>query len=263
MPRIRPSPQLRILTYVRTHSDGVTRSEVAVAIGRTYWSSRYWLERKVSEGLMRSERIWTIRGFVRRVIYYPVRLTELMRLREELKYTKETLDRAEKRISLRYSLIDHAERMYLLKEISRIEEEIRRLTPKWELVQATIAIYSLTDSPPPRPYKYRFQGFYEITALRNARTGEFSYDHSLTMKEIARCIDDFMNRWNWIGVPKLTSEPLWIETSEFRFVDEPEPVVLMSISKIDEGDEVYWNSPRDVIYTPNEFEREAIMRETS
>ncbi len=268
MPRIRISPRLRILAYVEAHPEGVTRSSVAAEIGRTYWSARYWLDRLESEGFIRSERIWTVRGFVRRVFYHPiipivVPPTEREALEKELRRVESVLERVRRRISLRYSLTDHAERAYLLNEIRRIKDEIEKLKPRWELVQATIAIYSLTDSPPPRPYKYRFQGFYEITALRNARTGEFSYDRPLTLKEIDICIGDFMARWNWIGVPKLTSEPLWIETSEFRFVDEPESAVLMSISKIDEGDEVYWRSPRDVLYTPNELEREAIMRESS
>jgi len=70
--RIRPSPQPCLMDYLWAHPAGVTRSEAAAHCGITYWSARYWLDKKVSLGKCRVERIWTIRHFVRRVIYYPI-----------------------------------------------------------------------------------------------------------------------------------------------------------------------------------------------
>jgi len=51
---------------------GITRSVVAAICGITYWSARYWLEKLVVEGRIKSERVYTFRKFVRRVYYYPI-----------------------------------------------------------------------------------------------------------------------------------------------------------------------------------------------
>jgi len=69
--RVRPSPRKKILELV-TSFKGITRSEVAEALGISYWSSRYWLEKLVEERFLRKEIVWTIRGFVRRIFYFLV-----------------------------------------------------------------------------------------------------------------------------------------------------------------------------------------------
>jgi len=72
MMRVRSSPQPCLIDYIESHPAGVTRSECAKHCGISYWSARYWLERKVAEHKCRKEVIWTVRGFVRRVVYYPI-----------------------------------------------------------------------------------------------------------------------------------------------------------------------------------------------
>jgi hypothetical protein len=71
MMRVRPSPRERIIELLKKEP-GLTRSEVATRLGVTYWSSRYWLEKIVAEKFLRKEVELTIRGFVRRIRYYPV-----------------------------------------------------------------------------------------------------------------------------------------------------------------------------------------------
>ena len=69
--RVSPSPQSCIVDYLLTRPAGVTRGEVAEHCGISYWSARYWLDRKVAIGKARVERFWYGK-FVRRVVYYPV-----------------------------------------------------------------------------------------------------------------------------------------------------------------------------------------------
>ena len=70
--RVKPSPQPCLMDYLLTHPAGIMRGEAAGHCGITYWSARYWLDKKVREEKCRVERIWTVRHFVRRVIYYPI-----------------------------------------------------------------------------------------------------------------------------------------------------------------------------------------------
>ena len=258
--RVRPSPQAEILRYVEEHPGGITRSEVAAAIGRTYWSARYWLEKKVREGLIRSERIWTIRHFVRRVLYYPTVATRIEVLKEELEILRRALEAVEERLKVRYRVSDSYYRSYLWKEIARIEEEIRKLVVKWELIDATIAIYSTVDSP--KGYVRRFQGFYDVDALRDAITGKFRYDAKLTQKEIGECLFDFRARWGWkaTGIPAAsTTEPIWIETSDFEFIDSPNGANVKTLTVIEEEEETYFSAPFERIYIPTEREKEEMM----
>jgi len=74
--RIRVSPRYRILDFILTrpwiYRVGVTRSQVAEALGISYWSARYWLEKMVEEKVIDKERIWIYRGVVFRWVYYPI-----------------------------------------------------------------------------------------------------------------------------------------------------------------------------------------------
>lgn len=188
----------------------------------------------------------------------------IRRLEADLESLREALRRTEERLRIRYSLSDAAYRAYLREEIKRIEEELERLrVPKWELVSTVIVVYSITEAPPPTPYKRRFQGFYNVDALRDARTGRFKYDADLTKKEIKECIADFMARFGWVTVPKNTSEPIWIETSEFRFIDSPEGVIVKTLSVIEDEEETYFSALYEVIYEPTDDEKREMMRYVS
>jgi len=68
--RVRPSPRKNILEYMKTVTV-ITRSTVAAALGISYWSSRYWMERLAGEGFVRKEVVM-IGRFTRRVFYYPI-----------------------------------------------------------------------------------------------------------------------------------------------------------------------------------------------
>lgn len=258
--RLRPSPQAEILRYVEAHPEGVTRSQVAEAVGRTYWSARYWLEKKTEEELVRSERIWTIRHFVRRVIYYPVP-TLLERLLEELRLLRKALEATERRLEVHATVSDLAYHRYLQREIARVEEEIRKLIPKWQLIDATIAIYSVVESP--KGYVRRFQGFYDVDALRNADTGKFRYSVELTQNEINECLVDLRQRFGWraTGIPApSTSVPVWIETSEFEFIDRPKGAVVKTLSVVEDEEETYFRALFETIYLPSESEIEEMMK---
>jgi len=185
---------------------------------------------------------------------------EIRRLEAKLETMRRALEATERRLRIRYSIADIAYRRYLLREIARLEEEIERLKiPKWELISAVIVIYAISERKPPAPYKKRLQAFYNVDALRDARTGRFRYDTPLTRKEIGICFDDFYARWGWIGVPPGTSEPEWIETSEFRFIDEPEGARLKTLSVIEDEEETYFSAVYELIYTPSPDEKKEML----
>lgn len=197
--RIRPSPQPCILELLLSRPVGITRTEVAEHCGITYWSARYWLDKKVKEGRARVERVWTIRHYVSRVIYYLV-------------------------------------------------------IPAMEMVDITIVIYS-TCRGKTGQYKYRFQGFYDVDAWRRTDTGVVDYDSELSTKEIRECMLDFRLRWGWkmYGEPAPgTDEPVWIETSSFEREDEPKGAALKFLSKVEEGEEVYFQEFLEYVYRPTE-----------
>jgi len=205
--RIRPSPQPCLMDYLWAHPAGVTRSEAAVHCSITYWSARYWLDRKVALGMCRVERIWTIRHFVRRVIYYPI-------------------------------------------------------IPVKEMVDVTIVIYSVCTGKK-KEYEYRFQGFYDVDALRNVETGVIDYSAELTVNQIGECLMDFRLRWGWLpyGVPAPgVDEPVWVETSEFERIDEPRGASCKGLSKIEWGEEVYFGRILEIIYRPTDEEKEAFKK---
>lgn len=205
--RIRPSPQPCLIDFILSRPAGITRSEAAERCGITYWSARYWLDKKVEEGKCRVDRIWAVRHFVRRVIYYPI-------------------------IAVR------------------------------EMVDVTIVIYSTCEGKKGE-YKYRFQGFYDVDALRDIDTGVIDYSAELTMKEIRECMADFRVRWGWkvYGVPAPgTSEPEWVETSQFERIDEPRGASLKALSKVEEGEEVYWGAFVRTIYSPTDEEKEVFKK---
>jgi hypothetical protein len=205
--RVRPSPQPCLLDFLESRPVGITRTEAAGHCGITYWAARYYLDKKVVEGKARVERIWTIRHFVRRVIYYPV-------------------------IKLR------------------------------EMVDITIVIYSVCVGKKGQ-YKFRFQGFVDIDALRDVETGIIDYDAELTIKEIAEAMFDFRQRWGWklYGTPSPgTEEPVWVETSSFERITEPRGASLKFLSKVEEGEEVYFAQFLEHIYRPSEEEIEKFKR---
>lgn len=174
------------------------------------------------------------------------------KIKEELEALRRALESTERRLRIHTTVSDLAYRRHLQREIARLEEELRRLKPKWELVDVTIAIYSVTESP--KGYVKRFQGFYDVDGLRDANTGRFRYDAPLTQREIKACLEDFMGRWGWIRVPPSTSEPVWIETSEFEFIDRPKGAVVKTLSVIEEEEETYYSVLFEAIYLPSEKE---------
>jgi len=61
-----------VLERVKLHPEGVTRSLIAVELGKTYDAARYWLERLVEENIIRKDVIYGILRGWRRIRYYPV-----------------------------------------------------------------------------------------------------------------------------------------------------------------------------------------------
>jgi len=70
--RVRPSPAKQIIDLVKAYP-GITRTELAAMLDRSYWSIRYWCDKLEKEGKIKAKRIWTVRHTVRRVEYYPVK----------------------------------------------------------------------------------------------------------------------------------------------------------------------------------------------
>ena len=174
-------------------------------------------------------------------------------MREELEALQHALEATEKRLQVRYTVADSYYRSYL-------QKEIKRLTPKWELIDVTIAIFSTVDSP--KGYIRRFQGFYDVDALRDAKTGKFRYDADLTKREIGACLIDFRARWGWhaTGIPAdSTTEPIWIETSDFEFIDEPNGAQVKTLTVIEDEEETYWAAPMDRFYALTDEEKEEMM----
>jgi len=68
--RVRPSPREDILKLVKERP-GLTRSEVASLLGRSYWSIRYWLEKLVTEKFLRKD-VFMVGRAIRRITYFYV-----------------------------------------------------------------------------------------------------------------------------------------------------------------------------------------------
>ncbi|GAI29497.1 unnamed protein product, partial [marine sediment metagenome] len=119
--------------------------------------------------------------------------------------------------------------------------EIRVELVALQIIQTEIIIYSITVSPGEalqREYTRRFQGFYQIDALRVRVTGAFDYTYELTKTELEACTYDFYKKWNWIkdGVIKLpvyTSAPEWAETQIFDYLDKPEGAFIVMLSTLE------------------------------
>jgi len=130
-----------------------------------------------------------------------------------------------------------------------------------QLVHAKIIIYSIVRGKPPKPYTKRFQGFYNVDAIRNASTGEIDYTARLTEKEIDACIDDFYARWNWATLPARTTRPVWIESGEWEDIPEPRGADLKQLSVREEEEEIYtkYFVPPETVYIPGKSESEEMM----
>jgi hypothetical protein len=131
-----------------------------------------------------------------------------------------------------------------------------------QLVHAKIIIYSIVRGKPPKPYTKRFQGFYNVDAIRDASTGEIDYTAKLTEREIDACIDDFYARWNWAVLPARTSPPVWIESGEFELINEPRGADLKQLSVREDEEEIFDRRfiPPETIYTPGKAESEEMMK---
>lgn len=66
--RVRPSPREKILALLKIE-EGLTRTDVAVRLGISYWSTRYWLEKLASENFLRKE-VMMIGRAIRRIRYF-------------------------------------------------------------------------------------------------------------------------------------------------------------------------------------------------
>jgi hypothetical protein len=69
--RARKSPREGILSLIVREKE-LTRTKLASALGISYWSARYWLDKISAEGFIRKEVKILIKPNVRRVFYYPV-----------------------------------------------------------------------------------------------------------------------------------------------------------------------------------------------
>lgn len=131
-----------------------------------------------------------------------------------------------------------------------------------QLVHAKIIVYSVVRGPRPKPYTKRFQSFNNVTAVRDATTGEIDFDDPLTQKEIDACIDYFYALWNWTSLPARASEPVWIESGEWQEIDEPDVADLKEASVRENEEETYHRkfTPYEVIYVPSKSEKEAMIK---
>lgn len=75
--RVRPNPRKKILKLVNERA-GITRTEVAKALGISYWSARYWLEKLVTEAFLKKKEFWVGRA-IRRIEYEVVVVAVLYR----------------------------------------------------------------------------------------------------------------------------------------------------------------------------------------
>ena len=66
--RIKPSPNGKILDILKKEP-GLTRTQIAERLGRTYWSARYWLEKLVTEKFLRKE-VFVVGRAIRRITYF-------------------------------------------------------------------------------------------------------------------------------------------------------------------------------------------------
>jgi hypothetical protein len=132
-----------------------------------------------------------------------------------------------------------------------------------QLVHAKIIVYSVCRSGrPARKYTKRFQAFFNVDAIRDQATGEIDYSSKLTEKEIDACIDYFYALWNWASLPSTCSTPVWIESGEFEFIDEPQGADLKQAS-VREKEEETWNkkfTPPEVVYSPTPAEKDEMMK---
>lgn len=71
MSRVRPGRRSAVIDLFKGSSLlALTRSEVATQLGISYWSSRYWMELLAQEFFLRKVVTYTVKGRVRRVIYF-------------------------------------------------------------------------------------------------------------------------------------------------------------------------------------------------
>ena len=131
-----------------------------------------------------------------------------------------------------------------------------------QLVDAKIIIYSIVRARPPKKYTKRFQGFYDVDAIRNQATGEIDYSSRLTEKEIDACIDYFYALWNWTSLPSNASQPVWIESGEWEVIDAPRGADLKQASVREDEEETYNRrfTPPQTVYTPGKQESEEMMK---
>lgn len=148
-------------------------------------------------------------------------------------------------------------------EIRKLEETIARkeIVPAKQLIHAKIIIYTIVSARPPKRYRKRFQGFFNVDALRDVDTGEIDYSAKLTQKEIDHCIDVFYAAWNWAYLPTEAQEPRWIESGEWETIDEPKGADLKQLSVRENEEETYSRvyRPPEVVYEPSEKEIEEMM----
>jgi len=137
-----------------------------------------------------------------------------------------------------------------------------------EIIHSKIVIYAITESERPgKPYHKRFQGFFNVDALRNISTGDIDYTYELTKKELDACTWEFYFRWNWVKegeafIPKYTSTPEWADAGEWEPIEKPLGATIKEISVIEEGEETYFDKfePPQLIYTVIDEEIRAMLR---
>lgn len=194
-------------------------------------------------------RINSLKGWQKRE---ETRLKRLLELRNALANLETQIS------TIRATIVEEEERLKKKKE----------LVPPLEIVHSKIVIYAITESEEPRrPYKKRFQGFFNVDAIRNTSTGDVDYSHELTKDELDSCTWEFYLRWNWVKegepiIPKNTSTPEWAETGEWEPIEEPEGATIKEISVIEEEEETYFQKfePPIVIYTPTPAQIRAMLK---
>ena len=115
----RPSPREDILKLVKERP-GLTRSEAATLLGRSYWSMRYWLEKLVTEKFLRKE-VFVVGRAIRRITYFFVPPVVLYRTQFAIMFyssvprTKTPDPIAEMRVTV----VSHRPGQYRLEEFER------------------------------------------------------------------------------------------------------------------------------------------------
>ena len=149
-------------------------------------------------------------------------------------------------------------------EILELEARIARkeIIPIKQLVHAKIIIYSIVSARPPKKYRKRFQGFFNVDAIQDIESGEIDYSTKLTQKEIDACMDVFYALWNWAYLPPEASDPIWIESGEYEDIESPMGADLKQVSVRENEEETYNRRyvPPEPVYTPTKTEEEEMMK---